>query len=174
MDKELRTHEWLTIILFSFLLILVGTISYIKNPPAPIQIDHNVQVNVVGAVNTPTTLTVPAGTSIKEVLSKVELKPGADISKIKTTKKLYIDQKIHIPSSDISINIQGAVSNPGLITVPKGTRFNQLNRHIKYSESADSDKMNKKRVIKDGETIKIPYKAAKRKSKKSVKKSESI
>lgn len=81
------------------------------------------------------------------------------VSYLNTSKEYPIDEHlvVHNPSNQITIFVDGAVANPGPITVPEGTRLQDLKKNITLRPGADTRVLNKKRKLQDQETITVPY-----------------
>lgn len=154
--NELQTHEWLTVILFCFLLVFVGVISYINEMPKPIEVNETVTIHVSGAIPQDRFVDVPFGTKIHELLSQLELDKEADPSSLKKNKKLTHNQTLIIPSKLIEITVIEEGKEPIILKIPKKTPLKDLQNYIQLSENTDFKKLQRKRHLKEGETVKVP------------------
>lgn len=156
MNQELRSYEWIVILTFSILILCVGAISYFHRVPS---IQHQqITITVKGAVQAPQTIQVPQGTLLAHIMTKVSLTSAADVGQLKLDCALQKDETIIIPSSILSITVEGAVKNPGIYQVPKGAKIEDLRQYITPSEGADASFLKKKRKLKNQETVFVPYK----------------
>ncbi len=64
----------------------------------------------------------------------------------------------HLVSPTITINIQGAVENPGIYHLPRGSTIKVALKKAKLSKEALTDKIKFHRKLKGGEVIQIPQK----------------
>ncbi len=179
--EQLYVHEWLAIVLILGFLCLLTFIAYVNYA-----IDHQdlktaqgaslkpqeVEFHVEGAVAKPGTYSVKVGTKVKEAIALAEPLLEADLRKIKSTSRLRNGQKIVVAKREmISISISGAISQENLtLSIPKGTRMNELSKYVQFNEDADCSKVDSKRYLKDQEKIIIPVKGASKQPRKGTNK----
>jgi hypothetical protein len=61
------------------------------------------------------------------------------------------------PLTKIAIFVEGAVQQPGPLTVPINTRVCDLKKYVTLQPEADPVFLKKRRLLKEGETITIPW-----------------
>lgn len=161
----LKVHEWLavvTIIVFLSVLTFISVTSRNTSYDSSQGVPHHltppiIEVCVQGAVENPGNYQVPPGTFVVDVLEKAKPFKTADLRNFKPTCKLRNGQIVNVKAYPmISIEVTGAVLQPTKISIPKGTKLNELAQYIQLSENADMTKLQKKRRLSDGETIVIP------------------
>lgn len=167
---QLYVHEWLAVVaIVGFLLLLTlivifrGSGSHILDEKKDARLHYlkpqTVNVYIDGAVAKPGSYAVKAGTLIKDVVAMAEPLPEADLRKIRPAVKARNGQSCTVATRPaITIYISGAVQAEGLHTIPKGTRLCEISNHIALKPTADLDKMNRKRYLKDNEKIFVPEK----------------
>lgn len=166
-NENLNPYEWIVVL---SLISLLATITYfthkdwLKNPvldnsKAHYVYERELSVKVEGAVEFPGTMRVLKGSTIEDVLTKARPKPEADLKKVFLEKKVRDGQIITIPSVEMfTVQIKGSLSDSESIFVPKGTTLEDLINLVEWPESADLEKLKKKRKIKDGEIVKVGIK----------------
>jgi hypothetical protein len=179
MEKEahLPFQEWVIIFLISLIMISLSIITFALNDrPMPNHIDEHIlysseiTVFIDGAVSNPGSYKLKKGDTIRELLLIVKPLPDANLSRIKISTRLKNKQKIHVPSNSmITINIEGAVINPGKYRVPKGTKLVDLIDYAEFYPNSDLTALKKKRTLKNEELIYISYSKNKKQEKKSIK-----
>jgi len=159
----LKIHEWLAVALLIAILGALSVMAYItkgsigeqdRAMPAFLSKSGKIEVLIEGSVVNPGTYYLPSGIAMKDVLMLAQLSPNADLRRFSVNALLKKGRVINVPSrSMITVNLKGAVENPGKISVPKGTRLIDLKGLIQLRENADSKALNRKRKLKDGETL---------------------
>ncbi|MBA3815051.1 MAG: SLBB domain-containing protein [Parachlamydiaceae bacterium] len=161
----LKIHEWLAVALLIAILGALSMMAYLtkgsvgeqdRSMPAFLSKSGKIEVLIEGAVINPGTYYLPSGIAMKDVLMLAQLLPNADLRRFNMSAQLKKGRVVNVPSkSMITINLKGAVENPGEISVPKGTRLVDLKALIQLGENVDSKALNRKRKLKDGETVTI-------------------
>lgn len=163
-QPSLPAHEWLAIVfIISLMAVLcLVAISYRESSLPEVTsephyvIDQEIEVFIEGAVENPGTYKVKRGALLQEVLILAKPTTNADLRRIKLQSKVRQGQSVKILTLPmITIHIEGAVNNPGSMTLPKGTRLCDLIEKISFQENADLKKLQKKRKLKDSEVIKV-------------------
>src|SRR5688500_19030518 len=166
---SLAVHEWLAITaIICFMITLTGfsfffnqEITNVKTGSPYHLKPQEIEVKVEGAVEYPGIIKIKPGATRLEAIEMAKPSPNADLRKIKSSK-VRNGQVIIVPSKQmIQISVSGAVVSPETIKIPKGTRLQDLSGFIALSPEADAAKMNKKRFIKEGETIVVPERKVK-------------
>lgn len=158
---SLPVHEWLAITFIIFIVLSLALLSLrpseqLMLPPQQSLEHDRLEITIDGAVKHPGTYQVQQGSLLQEVISQAELSPDADLKRLKLDKKLVKDQVVTVPRLKLlRIYIAGAVDNPGIIAMPKGSRMEDLVKHIQFQPDADIEKLPKKRRLKDGEIVTI-------------------
>jgi hypothetical protein len=170
--SKLPFHEWCMILLFcAILLILAGfALGRQKHLPAPASLEQRetiLQVRIEGQVAKPGLYRLPPCTLQKELIEQAQPLPTADLSQVKWRSQLRDGQTIHIPKRhEITIQIIGAVQQPGPMTILSGTRCCELTEQLHVLPEADLHPIcKKKRFLQEGDIIEIPFKKQKKKSK---------
>lgn len=167
-ETRLPVHEWIAILVISSLLLLFALIgigfgtphipSHVGAPHFPV--NQEIEVFIEGAVAKSGTFRVKRGAVLSDLLELTPLTSEADMRRVKQDKRLRNGQVIKIPSiPKVSITIEGAVANAGTISLPKGSRLCDLIPHVQFLENANIEKLQRKRRLKEGETIHVTYKA---------------
>lgn len=173
---KLPFHEWCIILLFcAILLSLAGfvvldrsgssaaiSVCAISSPSAPQ--DPCLQVRVEGCVAHPGVYSLPIHASLKELMEKVQPLSKADLSQLKWRRKLKDGQVIHVPERKwITIQVGGAVQQPGLMKILSGTRLCELVDQLKVLPEANLKLLcTKKRFLQEGDFVEVPVKKSKR------------
>lgn len=177
---QLFVHEWLAILMIlGFLLLLtfialigqakdlqtlsVGASNYLKV--------QELEFHIEGAVAKPGAYRVKTGTKLKEALELAEPLLEADLRKLRSNSRIRHNQKVVVPKKEmIFISIAGAVQEEISLSVPKGTRLNELDRYVAFTANADCRKVCAKRYLKDQEKIIVPEKSVQKASSKRMRK----
>lgn len=171
---QLMPHEWLSIaFLISVLSLLtiashscesesLSSSSLSKMTPHHL-LSEDIEVHVEGAVELPGKYLIKRGSTVKELIDIAKPKPEADLHRIKFDGILKKGQRVIVSSKEvvkIILKFQGV--EPSLdtkeMTLPKGTKLEELLLLYTFSEEVDLQKLKKKRRLKDGEVIIIPLK----------------
>ncbi len=162
MDAKLWPHEWIcVVVILAFIASL--TLFSIRHPPAQLPLiqdipaDHML-VYVKGAIVGPSEISLPIGSTVKELVPLIHLSEDADLEAIKLEKKLRNGQVVQIPFKFFTITVKGAIAEPGYVKIPADTTISQLPNYIRLKETADLSFFKKKRKIKNNETILVPFK----------------
>lgn len=158
----LRSSEWILAGSLSFLLLSVIVVSKIRSsqltldlPPKAPEID----VVIDGFVAKPGVYQIAAGAPLGEVLRKARPKRFADLSSLDLNA--LVKEPVHHKIGKLEVlrvSLEGAITNPGVIEVPVGSRICDLKKFISLSQEADASFLKKRRLLKEGEKISIPIK----------------
>jgi len=168
---RLPIHEWIAIVAIIVLLMILTVISLgssDSNFPDHLNSPHHlisqeISIWIEGAVDKPGSYQVKRGATLQDVLALVKVKDDADLRRLKFHKKVRNGQVIKIPQiALITIFLEGEVETPGAVILPKGSILSDLIPRVKFHAEADVKKLNKKRRLKDGETICISKKKIKK------------
>lgn len=174
--QKLPVYEWTIILLFSAILVVLSAFALLRSKPTPsdyvlpsIPPSTFIEVWVSGQVADPGLYKLPLKCTLKYLLELAIPLESADLSELNYRRKLHDGQKIHIPERVlITIYVSGAVEEEGAVQVLSGTRYNELGKQLKMLPDADLKTINQKtRFVKEGETILIPFKKAKKCCKKN-------
>lgn len=162
---NLKTHEWLAV---AVLIVILGALSIMayftkgqagdkdRSMPAFFSRPGKIEVLIEGAVTHPGIYYLPANIEMKAALALAEPLSDADLRRFNLAAHIKKGRIIHVPVKPmITVRLQGAIKNPGEITIPKGTRLMDLIPKVQFNENSAAKKINKKRKLKDGETITI-------------------
>lgn len=163
---RLRSSEWiLTGSLFLLLLSLLA-IAKIKATQVGDPLERKIvtlDVSIDGHVKKPGVYAVARGTPIGEALKKAHPKKFADLRAIPLKDPISHPLCLHVePLRELTVQVVGAIENPGQFRVAPGTRIADLKKFLSLAANADRAYFKKKRMVQDGETIKIPQKHEKR------------
>ena len=83
---------------------------------------------------------------------------SADLRRINPNARLRDGRSLVIRDRPmITLSIIGAVENPGILRVPKGTTLHQLLNQIRLSDNADVSNLKDRRRLRDHDVIEIPF-----------------
>lgn len=164
-SPSLKIHEWLAIFVLIVILgglsimayVTKGSIGY-NDRAMPALLSHpaKIEVFINGAVINSGIYYLPSGIQVKEVLMLAQPAPNADLRRLNLNSLLKKGRAITIPELPmINVYVEGAVENPGRITVPKGIRLMDIKDYIILSEHANVKSLNRKRKLKEGEIITV-------------------
>lgn len=158
--EKLSTPEWFAILSIIIAMLTLCIVTSLRGPEIPQEIMakevasvQEIEVTVTGAVSNPGAHNIPKGSTIQDLLVVVQPLPEADLTHLILEKKLKNHQKIQIPKTTITVFLEGAVIQPGPLTLPTGSRLESLIDTIAFEDHADLKSLKKKRKLKDGETI---------------------
>lgn len=163
----LKVHEWLTIIV---LIATMGSLSVMaafsrgeigdKDRLAPVFAVSRgkIEVLIKGAVAYPGVYCLPSDILMKDVLMLAELLPDADLRRYNLDRPIKRGRTINVPARlMITVHLKGAVKTPRAISVPKGSRLEELIGMADFAENANLNVLRKKRKIKANEVIDVPF-----------------
>lgn len=163
----LKVREWLAILVLIVVVFgLAIYTSFSKGKDLHGQLDRAVmktskkgfEVIVKGAVDRPGVYRLFAPVAMKDLLSIAEIRSEADLRRFHMDQAISHGRVLNVPVRVmITIQLSGAVKNPGLIQVPKGTSVEDLLAIISLKEHADAKVLKKKRKLKADEVINIPF-----------------
>lgn len=175
MTTKLPVHEWCIILLFcSILLALAGfawgrpksVIDSIALAPQS-SLAKVLQIKIEGQVAKPGLYYLPLRATLKELFEQAQPLPSADLSQFKGRRKLRDGQTIFVPERHfITIQIAGAVRQPGSLKILSGTRYSELADQLEILPEGDLKPiLRKKSFVHEGDCIRVPSKK-KRQTKK--------
>jgi hypothetical protein len=162
--EKLPLHEWLIVCLLvtAMLSLALMTLWHNSNHLPPTHAPHilqEIRVSIQGAVKNPGTYTFKKGATWGDILALAAPLLEADLRKIKMERKLKHEQTIQVRfKSMLTIYVEGAVVEPGAIEVPEGTQLKDLFQYTQFLPHANLELLEKKRRLKDGETIYVQNK----------------
>jgi protein involved in polysaccharide export with SLBB domain len=174
MSSKLPLHEWCIILLFCAILLALAGFALGRQkqiPPSSASIPFLesqvtvLKVKIEGQVAKPGQYRLPLNISLAELVEQAQPLPSADLSQLKMRRKLKDGQTIHIPERRwITIQVAGAVQEPGPLKILSGTRCCEIAEQLKVLPEADLKSIRqKKRFLEEGDFIEIPFKKAKKK-----------
>lgn len=161
-SPRLPTREWIAVaVLVVFMTGLVALVLFSEEDSQPDTllaphycVSQEIEVIIEGAVAHPGVHLLMRGSVLKDLLSKAEPLPEADLSRLKPERKLRPGQTIRVPQrAMITVHVEGAVKKEGPIRLPKGSRLCDLADNISFTEGANLKPLKKKRRLRDGEVI---------------------
>lgn len=160
---SLHYHEWVSVLTLIFVLSFLTIISHsCELEKKEIDVKHYlkepfVEVYVSGAVVNPGVVRVPHGTTLGAVLAEAKPTQNADLRRINKNSKIIRGKHLKVPErAMVTIFVDGKE-----IRIPSGTMLKDLSSFIALPEDTDTSKLNKKRRLKDGESLTIPRKGPK-------------
>lgn len=164
-NAELKIHEWLAVIVLIAILGALSIMAYVtkgnvgdnnRSLPSFLSKSGKIEILIEGAVAYPGIYYLPSGIVMEDVLLLAQPVSNADLRRFNLKASIKKGRIIKVPLRPmITIHLKGAIMNPGEISVPKGTRLMDLAPHIQFVENANRNSLNKKRKLKEGETILI-------------------
>lgn len=162
---SLYVHEWFVISFLIALLLLLGLISHSCESQIPevTKKKHYLKqpmfdVFIEGEVEFPGKYTVKRGAKVEELLLLAKPKYSADLRRLKKEAVLRKGQKIKIlgyKMVKIFFKFKGGVVQE--LSVKKGTKWEDLRELYSFPLDTDFSFLKKKKVLKEGELIKIKY-----------------
>lgn len=160
--SQIYIHEWLVIVFFISILIVLTFLSHsfhfkvksdIQSPFIRL-VDENVLVAIEGAVVAPGQYELKKGSTVEELLKLAGVKPDAELKKVKKSKVLRKGDLIKIPGKEvINITIVYDDCKRVEVKVPKGTKYHELASLCMLEGCSDYVFFKKKHLLKDGEEI---------------------
>lgn len=150
------------------------TLVWKKDKLPPISSTHTVnvqliQVSIKGAVHKPGSYELKKGTRLKELLELAQAHSEADLQSMNLEARLRNNQVVKVIAQNwITVHVEGAVAEPKELRLKLGTTLIELSEQIVLLPEADSEKLQRKRRLKDQETIVIPVKKIKASKKKTI------
>jgi hypothetical protein len=184
-SNKLPVQEWVIVGLILAIMTTILLVTSFNSRSTPKEVSkplilEEIEVKITGAIAKPGYYILPIGTTLETLLEKVEVLPEANTTRLNMKKSLRDGQKIHIQSiPTVTIYLEGAIHKSGPLQVPKGTRVKDLIEIADLTREADLDSLDKKRQLKEGETIKVKLKntpcepSKKKKTKKNKKNKKS-
>lgn len=165
MQPKLPLYEWVIVLLFCSILLLLSFFSVFGSSSRQIvpetlsksSIFLDLQVSIEGAVAQPGTYELPLKSSVEDLLKIAQPLPIADLSRLNKHRKLIDGQVVRIPEKKwITIYLEGEVENPGAFQLLSGTRCYELIDQLDFKPEADKNHLKRmRRYLKEGETVKI-------------------
>lgn len=180
MKNRIPSYEWLIVIVFVSIVLVLSIVALTRTvrneadeQSLPQQEKRNeLTIKVEGEVAEPGVYYFPPKTTMKQLLTKVQLLPSADLSEFKGRKKLRDGQTVRFSKRHpIVIEIKGAVKEPGKKEILSGTRVHELVNELELLPNADVRRLEKQtHFLKEGEVVYVLEKGEKlKKRKKQVK-----
>jgi protein involved in polysaccharide export with SLBB domain len=173
MSAKLPIHEWCIILLFCLILLVLAGFAFNRPKPAFATILPSsepiatiLEVRIEGHVAKPGLYRLPLNAKLKDLLEQAQPLSSADLSQLNWRRKLRNGQTLHVPERRlITIQLAGAVCQPGPLLILSGTRCCELADQLQVLPEADLSAMRKKkRFLQEGDHIEIPVKRKKKNS----------
>lgn len=168
--SNLKVHEWLAVIILITILLTLSAMAYLSQgdigdkerlTPAFLSHQGKIEILIKGAVDHPGTYVVPSLITLDEVLRLAQVKPEADLRRFQLDRPIKRGRTLNIPTREmISIELNGVFNPPKKITVPKGSKVEDLLNLIDFPKDADLKPLQKKRKLKPDEVIIVPLKGS--------------
>lgn len=164
--QKLPFHEWLIISLLVAVLLMLTFITLLwkRQELPPTATSHEianefVQVTISGAVQKPGSYEFKKGVMLKELLALAQPLPEANLDGLRVNSRLRDGQVVKIQIQKwITVHLEGAVEQPGPFKIKQGAFLQDLTDLVAFASNADTDKLQKKRRLKDQEVIVVPVK----------------
>lgn len=164
---KIPLHEWMIVLLFCLILLLLAGFALSRPKPPPrilssLSASEKItvlEVKVEGEVTKPGQYRLPLHSTLKDLFEQVEPLPSADLSQISWRRRLHHNQTIRIPKRQtITIQVTGAVEHPGTFEILSGTRYFELADQLAYLPDADLKAIRRRRgFIQSGQCIDVPF-----------------
>lgn len=173
-QPSLKIREWLAVFilvgLISFLAIITTFKSSQKSSHSEslsyrekISMNHHFDVVVKGAVGNPGVYHLSSSISMRDLLAIAQVNEDADLRRYNIDQVIQRGRIVNVPSRGVlTVHLTGAVKNPGVIQMPKGSSMQDLLAVVELEDQADRKFLEKKRKLKADEIIDVPYKVAKK------------
>ena len=164
--RSLPWHQWWIVVALVLFVVTVVAVSHCSRGDFFVQevgtpgyrASQYIEVKVQGAVEAPGTYVLPKGADLTRLLELSRPRIEADLKSLLRHSQLRQGQVIKVRKRPfITVYLEGAVEQPGAIRVPKGITMQDLLVQCPLKENADSSLFKKKRVLKNKETIFIPF-----------------
>lgn len=163
---SLALHEWMAVVVIigffvSLTVISLANTESIAQPQGELHYlkAQAYEVFVQGAVEAPGSYRVDAGSKVKDIVALAKPLPDADLRRFRGESKAREGQVINIPIREkIEVHVAGAVVHEGKISVPRGTRLEEIGQFVELTANADIAKIQRKRFLKADEKILVPAK----------------
>jgi len=157
---RLRSSEWLLTGSLLFLLAALLAIAKIKAYQAGEPLKERVitlEISLQGHVKNPGIYPVRRGTALGELIKQARPLKFADLRSLSLKEPILKPLELVIePLKELLIQVEGAVEHPGQISVSPGTKISDLKKILTLDKEADPAFFRKKRLLQDGECVKIP------------------
>lgn len=162
--SSLKVHEWLAV------AFVIGTIFGLacltsfygkKEPSRPnlalLEKANGFDVVLKGAVAYPGIYRFSSEITMKDLLILAGVRESADLRRFKPESVVKKTRIINVPERVmITVHLHGAIKSNCSLTIPKGSKVEDLIAIGKFSDQADLSVLKKKRRLKDSEVIFIP------------------
>ncbi|MBI5272487.1 MAG: SLBB domain-containing protein [Chlamydiia bacterium] len=163
MQGSVRSSEWFVVGALSVLLSALVCVSQLQKQrkmillsTLPAETVRLCSVKLSGAVQKPGIYEVSSGTRVRDVLRQGRIARYADIQGIDLDLPVDGFLEIAVPELEwISVRVEGAISNPGVFSLPKRARLCDLKAKIHYLSDADKTILRSRRLLQHGETVVI-------------------
>ena len=163
-NSSLHIHEWMIVLFLIGILALLTGVSHscssnaIADPEKPAHevVKTDIEVFIEGFIEQPGKYVVKRGTTLKELLERAKLKPHADLRRLNLQRVLKKGQKIKVAGFkmiQVILNFEDGAKKE--LEVKKGTKLCDLPEIYSFEEGINLQKLKKKRLLKEGEIIKI-------------------
>lgn len=163
MKKNLSSAEW-SLLAFFFIvfasLVLIAKVNVYRAEAAIAQFSQDeFLVNVSGEVKKPGQYWVSSGETVGSVIAKAKPKRFADLDLSILKETVVGPRVIVVPQlKEIRVTIEGEVEEPITLFMPVGSRISDLKSKIKFTNEADSRFFRRKKLLHNGEKIRVPKK----------------
>lgn len=162
----LKVHEWLAI------AVVIGVIGglacltsfYERGEVSKVGSElvakshKGFDVLIKGAVTHPGIYHINSETKMKEVLALAGVRSDADLRRFNLDAIVKKGRVINVPlRAMITVHLKGAVKTDQTVTLPKGSKFEELLNVGDFTADADLNALKKKRRLKEGEIILVPF-----------------
>ena len=126
--------------------------------------DESVFVHIVGAIEQPGTYTLALGARLTDVIDMAGgISAGADPDAVDLALRLEDGQRYYVPYmgeeavGDVTVHVAGAVTKPGLYTLPTGSRLiDAITAAGGTLSTADMHTLNLAQPVQDGARYAVP------------------
>ena len=164
--SSLRVHEWLAIALVLGFLVGLTTLTSINRSRESVKLNCELysrqfsgfDVYIKGAVDHPGVYHIQSEMKMRKLLNLAQLKSHADIRRFNPETVVKKSRVINVPAKEmITITLKGAVKAQKSLSLPKNSRLEDLITQGEFSDDADLNALKKKRRLKAGEVVVVPF-----------------
>jgi hypothetical protein len=162
-NTSLKVHEWLAIAVLIGILTGLACLTSLRGEASRLNLEYlpkkysGFDVWLKGAVDHPGVYHIQSEMKMKEVLALAGVSQHADLRRFNMDSMIKKGRVINVPErAMINIRLEGAVKMNQTISIPKGSKVEDLRTMVEFLPEADPAFLKKKRRLKPGETLIVP------------------
>jgi protein involved in polysaccharide export with SLBB domain len=165
--NQLHLTEWAGLLLLCGLLVaVIAGVTYHRLRSCPPAIDESarpllsrrmVTVRISGAVQQPGGYQLRDGSKVKDLVQVAGLLPDSDLDSLDLERPLRSREHVRLPVLHwITVYVEGAVAEPGAVTLPEGVTMGDLLKRLTLTEQAQTRNLRRRQLLADQQTVVIP------------------